>query len=312
MIDADDLGHLLQAVDVFVEARKEVPDADRTAGLGDRPRMIGADLPARSGVGPIARDPSSGRVRQQQRLCRDLDRLLHHVLGRVRDIADKAEPVTGADHLGAEFGETVMGDGAGLEIADVVRRVVDELHVPDAALMRFLQPFELPLEEVEPLDIGDDRRLSRLVRRFEIGGGKGAAHAVVGDQLVHPGEAVEVVPVKLARLRRANGGERAFALRPSTGQSGTSARQATASDPARIAFARSSLGGAFEVIPVLPPWLWTSTEMELRSTASAAAVVSAVRAAAVEPRGPTAPASIAPTEASGVLHIQGWGARACP
>ena len=102
------------------------------------------------------------------------------------------------------------------------------------------------------------------------------------------------------------------AVRPSTGQSGTSARQATASDPARIALARSSLGGAFEAIPVLPPWLWTSTEIEPRSTASAAAVVSALRAASVEPRGPPAPASIAPTEASGVPQIQGWGASVCP
>jgi hypothetical protein len=55
-------------------------------------------------------------------------------------------------------------------------------------------------------------------------------------------------------------------LRPSTGQSGTSAKQATASDPSRIAFARWLLGGAFVAIPVLPPWLWTSTEIELRST----------------------------------------------
>jgi len=39
MIDPDDIGHLLQTVDVFVEARKEMPDADRAAGFGDRPRM---------------------------------------------------------------------------------------------------------------------------------------------------------------------------------------------------------------------------------------------------------------------------------
>jgi hypothetical protein len=49
--------------------------------------------------------------------------------------------------------------------------------------------------------------------------------------------------------------------------------------------------------------------MALRRTASAAAVVSAVCAAAVEPRGPTSPASIAPTETSGVLHTQGLGCR---
>src|SRR6267378_2833923 len=45
MIDPDDVGHLFQTVDVFLEAREEVPDADRTAALGDRPCMVGADLP---------------------------------------------------------------------------------------------------------------------------------------------------------------------------------------------------------------------------------------------------------------------------
>src|SRR5262245_42126274 len=44
------------------------------------------------------------------------------------------------------------------------------------------------------------------------------------------------------------------------GVSGTSARQATASDPVRIAFARSSLGGAVDVIPLAPPCVWTSTD----------------------------------------------------
>jgi hypothetical protein len=125
-------------------------------------------------------------VRQQQRLCRNLDRLPRHVLGRVCDIADKAEPITGADYFGAEFRQTV-GDRAGLEVADIVRRVVHELHMPDAPLMCLLQPFQLPVEEIETLHIGDDRRLSRLVRRFEIGGIQCAAHAMTGDQLVHPG-----------------------------------------------------------------------------------------------------------------------------
>jgi hypothetical protein len=50
-------------------------------------------------------------------------------------------------------------------------------------------------------------------------------------------------------------------------------------------------------------------DVELRRTASAAAVVSAVRAASVEPRGSTSPASIAPTEANGVPQIQGWDAK---
>ena len=44
---------------------------------------------------------------------------------------------------------------------------------------------------------------------------------------------------------------------------------------------------------------------------SRASLVAAVRAASVEPRGPAAPASIAPTEASGVLPIQGCLTPAC-
>jgi hypothetical protein len=58
-----------------------------------------------------------------------------------------------------------------------------------------LEPFEFHVEEVEPLDIGDNRRLSRLVSRFEIGGAQRAAHTMMGNQLVHPGEAIEVVTV---------------------------------------------------------------------------------------------------------------------
>jgi aryl-alcohol dehydrogenase-like predicted oxidoreductase len=45
---------------------------------------------------------------------------------------------------------------------------------------------------------------------------------------------------------------------------------------------------------------------------SPADAVSAVRAAVVEPVGPTSPASIAPIEVSVVLHIQWRGARVCP
>jgi hypothetical protein len=70
--------------------------------------------------------------------------------------------------------------------------------------MRLLEPFEFPLEKVEPLHIGDNRRLSRFVRRFEIGGIQREAHAMTGDQFVHPGEVVEVVPIKRARFRRAD------------------------------------------------------------------------------------------------------------
>ncbi len=48
----------------------------------------------------------------------------------MRDIAYKAEPMAGPDHLGTEFGEPIMCNGARLEIADVVRGIMDELQVP--------------------------------------------------------------------------------------------------------------------------------------------------------------------------------------
>ena len=75
-------------------------------------------------------------MRQQQGLRCDLDGLPHHLLGRMCDVANKAEPVARADHLGAEFSQPMMGDGAGLEISDGVGRVVHELHVPDAPSKR--------------------------------------------------------------------------------------------------------------------------------------------------------------------------------
>ena len=253
------------------------------------------------------------RVRQQQRLGRDLDRLLRHVLGRMRDIADKAEPITGADHFGAEFGETLMGDRAGLEITDVVWRVVHELHMPDAPLMRLLQPFEFPLEEIETLDIGDDRRLSRLVRRFEIGGIQRAAHTVTGDQLVHPGEAVEMVPVKLARCRRSHHSEGPFRAatehRPvrHVGQAGDRQR----SRPHRVCEIaarrrlRGDAGAAAMAMDIDTRWrcaarrappLWFRRSAPLASNR------------AVRPR---RRASLRPRPAA-CLHTQGWGAATWP
>src|SRR6478672_9912550 len=96
-----------------------------------------------------------------------------------------------------------MRDDAGLEIADVVRCVVYELNVPDAALVRLLEPLELSLEEVESLDIADDRGLAGGVRGFEIGRRKRAAQAMTGDRLIRPIEALEMVLVELARIRLA-------------------------------------------------------------------------------------------------------------
>ena len=72
------------------------------AGLGDRPRMVAAHLPPGQRGWAHRLRPEERGMRQQQGFRRDIDRLVHHALGRVRDIADEAQPVADADHLGTE------------------------------------------------------------------------------------------------------------------------------------------------------------------------------------------------------------------
>jgi hypothetical protein len=64
----------------------------------------------------------------------------------------------------------MMGDDAGLEVADVVGGIVHELDVPDAALMRLFQSLEFSFKKIQSFDVAHDRRLSGRMRRFEIGG----------------------------------------------------------------------------------------------------------------------------------------------
>ena len=79
-----------------------MPDADRATGLGDPPRLVGADLPPAQRGWPHRPRPKESRMRQQQGFGSDFDGLLHHVLGCVRNVADEAQTVTRADYLGAE------------------------------------------------------------------------------------------------------------------------------------------------------------------------------------------------------------------
>ena len=78
--------------------------------------------------------------------------------------------------------------------------------------MRFLEPFELCLEKVEPFHVSDDRGLSRFMSSFEICRGKGAAQAMAGDHFIHPSEALEMVPVELPRLWCAHRGQNALRI----------------------------------------------------------------------------------------------------
>lgn len=94
--------------------------------------------------------------------------------------------MTGLYRLGADRRQTIMRHRPRLEVADVVRRVMHELHVPDAAPMRLLEPLELHLQEIERFDVGDEGGLPGGMRGLEIGGGKGAAQAMARRHRVHP------------------------------------------------------------------------------------------------------------------------------
>jgi hypothetical protein len=40
LIDADDIDHLLETLNIPLEAREEVPDADHAAALGDHASVV--------------------------------------------------------------------------------------------------------------------------------------------------------------------------------------------------------------------------------------------------------------------------------
>ena len=151
---------------------------------------------------------------------------------------------------------------AGLEIADVVRGVVDELHGADPAPVRFLEPLELALEEVQALDVQDDRGGAGLVGRLEVGHREDAANAVLGGQRVEPVEALLVVLVEEAGLGLAQRPEHVAGVAPEDRPVGhVGQAEAPRSRPPRMPRARSSLGRAVrEVTPFGPAWVCTSID----------------------------------------------------
>ena len=91
VIDTDNVGHLFEALDVSIEAREEVPDAHRATGFGD----VSGRWPAGpSVVSGIARDTSIAVCNNSRGVVATFDGLHHDVLSRVRDVADKAFPVS--------------------------------------------------------------------------------------------------------------------------------------------------------------------------------------------------------------------------
>jgi len=186
-----------------------------------------------------------------------------------------------------------------------------ELHVPDAALVRFFQPFELPVEEIKPLYVSHDRRLSHFVRRLQIGRGKGAPQAVMSNHLIHPGKTLQMV--KFTRLRRAQGGEHTLGIARQYGAvRHVEVRHATASDPDCIALAKvvawRRLGGDPRFAAMTVDIDGDALPEQVERTRGGLGRP----AASVEPRGPTSPASIASTELSDGLEIQGGCATARP
>src|SRR5437868_6631554 len=126
--------------------------------------------------------------------------------------------------------------------------------------MCVVKPLKLSFQKVEAFHITHNRGLPGRMRSLEVGCRKGATQAMTCDHFIHPIEATKMVFVELARVRRAHGAEdpggipalqtcqtgpssagippgSSAVFLPRMGPSGTSARQATANDPARIPFA---------------------------------------------------------------------------
>ena len=112
-----------------------------------------------------------------------------------------------------------------------------------------------------------------------------------------------MVLVESARFRCPHGGEYAGLIPGKNGVSGSVRKAGDRQPSCLIAFGEIIAGMRRRCISRAPATVRTSTEMEFRRTSRAAAAVSAVWAAAVEPRRSKPPPTIAATEVS-VLHIQ--------
>ena len=108
----------------------------------------------------------------------------------MRHVADESESMACANYLRPKWGKPVMSNGAGLEIADVVGRVVHKLDMPDPTPMRFLKPFQLPLKKIQPFNVSHEGRVARGMCGLQIRCRKRAAQPMVSDQLIYPIKAV--------------------------------------------------------------------------------------------------------------------------
>jgi hypothetical protein len=99
VIHSDNVDHFFEAIDEFFETGEEVPYPDRSARFGNCPRVIVAYLPASERRRSHRRRSRKCRVRQEQRLGCDLNGCLDGILGGMRHVADKAEPMARTDDL---------------------------------------------------------------------------------------------------------------------------------------------------------------------------------------------------------------------
>jgi hypothetical protein len=70
-----------------------------------------------------------------------------------------------------------------------------KLCMPNATLVRLVEPFEFLLQEVEPLDVHYDSGLACCMRSREIVGPKGAAQPMARHHRINPGEAIKMVSI---------------------------------------------------------------------------------------------------------------------
>ena len=118
------------------------------------------------------------------------------------DVDDDAEAVAGAHHRRAEIGETPLHRVFGLDIAELVRPVVDELQMTHAVgCARLLDALDAIFDEIGAFGGHDDRR-SRGWRRAQLRRVADDVELLLLREAEQPGKCGLAPGVELARLRR--------------------------------------------------------------------------------------------------------------
>ena len=119
----------------------------------------------------------------------------------VGEVDDDAQPVALLDDGRAEGGQAAQAGGLGVDVAerlDLIAFIVQQLEVPEPALVHLFHPLEVSFQEMRPFDRLDDGRLALVVCGLEVFQVHGAGQAVLSHQAVDRGEPLQEPGVGLA------------------------------------------------------------------------------------------------------------------